>query len=197
MEIVHDAFPWDPWSPRDLACRLDGVAAPWAVAGGWALELFAGDGWREHEDVEISVPAPRFGEVRAALAGLELWLPVGGGRLRPLAEAGEPGQTWVLDPRAGAWRLDVIREPAAGGTWIYRRDPSVTMLYADLIEHTADGIPFLRPEVVLLFKTPAPRAKDEADFDAVLPLLGRARRDWLRIALGRVAPQHRWLPQLR
>jgi hypothetical protein len=28
------------------------VAAPWYVAAGWALELFAGDAAREHDDLE-------------------------------------------------------------------------------------------------------------------------------------------------
>jgi hypothetical protein len=196
VEIAHDAFPWLPWSPREVARRLEGVTAPWAVAAGRALELFAGAGWRGHDDVEISVPVSRFGEVRAALAGLELWVPVGGGRLRPLVGADEPGQTWALDGQAGAWRLDVLREPADGGTWVYRRDSNVRMPYTELIERTVEGIPFLRPEVVLLFKAAAPRVKDEADFDAVLPLLDPERRAWLRTSLRALNPSHAWIERL-
>jgi hypothetical protein len=30
---------------------------PWYVAAGWALELFTGDAAREHDDLEIAVPA--------------------------------------------------------------------------------------------------------------------------------------------
>lgn len=55
------------WNPRDLASRLAGVTAPWYVAAGWALDLFRGEQSREHDDIEIAVPAARFPEIRAAL----------------------------------------------------------------------------------------------------------------------------------
>lgn len=200
MDIAHDAAPWEAWTPREIAERLERVAAPWAVAAGWALELFVGVGWREHEDLEIVVPPSRFEEVRTALGELEFWVPVGDGRLRPLADVSELGsssqQTWALDLSAGAWRVDVIREPSAGDTWIYRRDGAIRMPYAQLIEHTADGIPFVRPEVALLFKAKHTRGKDDVDFDAVVPRLDSARRAWLRAALHRVHPGHGWLGRL-
>ena len=197
MELEHAAAPWQPWSPGETARRLEHVEAPWAIAAGWALELFVGESWRPHEDLEIAVPAPRFDEVRAALPELEFWVPIGDGRLRPLAEsAGESHQTWGLDPVAAAWRLDVFREPSAGDSWICRRDDSIRLAYAELVEHTADGIPFVRPEVVLLFKAKRSREKDEADFDAVLPRLDAARRAWLRAALERVHAGHAWLGRL-
>ena len=30
---------WDAWTPAEVARRLAGVAAPWYIAGGWAIEL--------------------------------------------------------------------------------------------------------------------------------------------------------------
>jgi hypothetical protein len=196
MEIAHDDHPWRPWTPKETARRLAGLAAPWAIAGGWALELFAGERWREHEDLEVAVPAARFDELRAPLAGLELWVPVGGGRLRPLGDAPAPGQTWALDRDAGAWRLDVLREPSEGATWIYRRDAGIRMPYAALLERTAGGIPFVRPDVALLFKASRTGDKDELDFERVAPLLGDERRRWLREALVRTHPGHAWIRQL-
>ena len=198
MEIAHDAAPWEPWSPWETARRLKGVDAPWGVAAGWALELFVGESWRHHEDLEVAVAENRFDELRAALGGLELWVPVGDGRLRPLAEVPRPAsqQTWGLDPEASAWRIDVFREPADGATWICRRDQAIRMPSTRLVERTTDGIPFVRPEVVLLFKAKHAREKDEEDFDVVLPRLDRERRSWLRDALQRVHAGHPWLAQL-
>ena len=197
MELEHAAAPWQPWTPGETARRLEHVTAPWAVAAGWALELFVGESWRPHEDLEIAVPAPRFDEVRAGLPELEFWVPAGEGLFRPLAEsASESHQTWALDAVAGAWRLDVFREPSAGDTWICRRDPSIRLPHAELVERTPDGIPFVRPEVVLLFKAKRAREKDEADFDALLPRLDATRRSWLTIALERVHPGHAWLGRL-
>jgi hypothetical protein len=56
---VGEDAPWDAWSPREAAARLAGVDVPWAVAGGWALDLFRGEVTREHSDLEIAVPAAR------------------------------------------------------------------------------------------------------------------------------------------
>ncbi len=59
------------------------------------------------------------------------------------------------------------------------------------------GIPHARPEIALLFKAKATRAKDEADFAAVLSHLEPEARRWLAGALAVVAPGHRWLGALR
>jgi Aminoglycoside-2''-adenylyltransferase len=68
---------WEPWTPSEVAQRLSRVSAPWYVAGGWALELFTGDAARQHADLEIAVPAARFGEVMAAFPGGFEWDIVG------------------------------------------------------------------------------------------------------------------------
>jgi hypothetical protein len=196
VEIAHDAVPWQAWSPEETALRLGRVTAPWAIAAGWALELFVGERWRGHDDLEVAVPATRFDELRAALAGLELWTPVGDDRLRPFVEAPASHQTWALDRSVPAWRLDVLREPSDGDTWICRRDATIRIAHAQLVERTADEIPFVRPEVVLLFKAKATRTKDDADFAVVAPRLERARREWLRAALVRVHPGHAWIERL-
>jgi hypothetical protein len=52
---------WDPWHPRVLAERLDGLEIPWYVAAGWALDLFRGEQTRAHEDLEMALPAASFG----------------------------------------------------------------------------------------------------------------------------------------
>jgi hypothetical protein len=199
VEIAQDAALWQAWSPWELTRRLEAVAAPWAVAGGWALELFAGETWREHEDLEIVVPAARFDEVRVALGELEFWVPVGEETLEPfdrLPADGRSHQTWGLDPAAAAWRVDVMREPSQGGTWICRRDDAIRLPHRDLVERTPDGVPYVRPEVVLLFKAKHAREKDEEDVDVVAPRLEREQRAWLCDALRRVHPAHAWLARL-
>jgi hypothetical protein len=71
------------------------------------------------------------------------------------------------------------------------------MPYARLIERTPDGIPYGRPEVILLFKAKhSHMEKNRADFADSLPLLDEARRRWLREALERVHPGHEWLEEL-
>lgn len=190
---------WRPWSPRELADHLAGVHATWCVAGGWALDLWHGRETRRHEDLELAVPRSQFGALRAALAAFELFT-AGDGALVPLPHDQEPPtgrhQTWVLDPLAREWRTDIFLEPGDATTWIYRRDESFALPRSGAIAHSADGIPYLRPELVLLFKAKAPRAKDELDFATALPLLDTSARHRLRESLERFHSGHAWIARL-
>lgn len=199
-----DTFVWDAWRPEEVQRRLAEVAAPWYVAAGWAIDLFLGGQRRDHEDTEIAVPRERLDEVLEALAGFEPYAAgvPGPGLVTPLAEVtGEAletyHQTWVLEPATGLWRLDVFREPSDGDMWISRRHQSIRLPYDGVIARTRDGIPYGRPEIVLLFKAKHARPKDDGDFAAVLPRLEPDRRRWLAEALELVHPGHRWLGELR
>jgi hypothetical protein len=188
----------DAWRPEQIAERLGGVRTPWCIAAGWALDLFRGRQTRPHGDLEIAVPAAGFPEIRDRFPEC-VFDAVGSGRV--WAEAGAEAlaathQTWSRDPASGRFLFDVFREPHEGGTWICRRDEGLRLPYDAIVERTADGIPYLVPELVLLFKAKAPRPKDQADFDGVLSLLGRARRDALSGWLERAHPRHPWLAQL-
>jgi len=198
--FAPDLTRWDAWSPQEVTERLDGVGVPWYVAAGWAIDLFLGGCHREHEDLEIAVPRARRDEVLAALPGFELfWAGEPPGMVTHCSAAEPEGchQTWVRDPTTGSWRLDVFSEPSDGDTWICRRDPSIRMPYDRLIERTPDGIPYGRPEVMLLFKAKSGRVKDDEDFAAALPLLKEDRRAWLADALDLVHPGHPWLRSLQ
>jgi hypothetical protein len=197
---------WDAWRPEQVAALLAGLQAPWFVAAGWAIDLFLGQERREHEDLEIAVPRARFSEIVERLAGFELFVPdgdlTGPGLVWPIDRAPTElegnHQTWVREPATGRWLLDVFREPSDGDTWIYRRDERIRLPYGDVIERTDDGIPYARPEIVLLFKAKrSVRPKDEADLEAVLPSLGSSRRKWLAEALALAHPGHPWLERIQ
>ena len=109
-------------------------------------------------------------------------------------------QTWIRDRESGDYLLDVFREPhtvdEAGDVWVCRRDESIRLPYADVILRTADGIPYVAPEIVLLFKAKAVRDKDQADFESVRPLMTGRQCEALSGLLGRVHPGHPWLARL-
>jgi Aminoglycoside-2''-adenylyltransferase len=196
-----DVSKWDAWRPEEIARLFDGVHMPWYVAAGWALDLFAGEQRREHEDLEVAVPSSRFDELEPVLRAFDAFVITGPGEATPLVDARDrlmdTHQTWMREPETELWRFDVFREPSDGDTWICRREPSIRMPYARLIERTADGIPYGRPEVVLLFKAKhAHEEKNRRDFEATSPLLDAARRAWLRDALERVHAGHEWLGAL-
>ncbi|MFE2068280.1 nucleotidyltransferase domain-containing protein [Streptomyces sp. NPDC059467] len=188
----------DAWRPEQVAERLDGVGTPWCVVAGWALDLFRGGQSRPHGDLEIAVPEAGFAEVRDRFPEYAFDA-VGSGRIWEGADAdvlAATHQTWLRDRASGRYLFDVFREPHEGGTWICRRDESLRLPYDAITERTADGIPYLVPELVLLFKAKEPRPKDRADFDGVLPLLSRARCEALSGWLTRMHPGHPWPREL-
>jgi hypothetical protein len=66
-----------------------------------------------------------------------------------------------------------------------------------VIERTKDGIPYGRPEIVLLYKAKhAHRERDKKDFADTVPHLDPERRRWLAEALELVHPGHAWLADL-
>ncbi|MET7710346.1 hypothetical protein [Micromonospora sp. NPDC005413] len=186
------------WTPHEVGQRLAGISAPWYVAAGWALDLFRGEQTRDHHDIEIGVPAGRFPEIRERFAEFTFDA-VGDARIWEAATAqvlNATRQTWLRDPATGRYLLDVFREPHDGDMWICRRDETIRLPYAEIIRHTVDRIPYLIPELVLLFKAKHVRPKDQADFDGVLPLLTRTQRETLSRLLTRIHPGHTWLAAL-
>jgi hypothetical protein len=190
---------WEAWSPSEVTRRLEGVHAHWYVAAGWALDLFSGGRTRDHDDLEIGVPAREYDAVAERLVehGLELFV-VGDGLARPPTESAlaTHHQTWARDRENGRWRVDVMREPSDGDDWVFRRDPRIRLPAVSVVARTAAGIPYAQPEIVLLFKAKSVRRKDEDDFARVLPFLDAPRRSWLREALELVHPEHPWLAAL-
>jgi hypothetical protein len=186
------------WPPNQVAQHLAGITAPWCVAAGWALDLFRGTQAREHSDTEIAIPAAAFPDIRDRFPGYAFDA-VSSGRIWEEASPdvlAATHQTWLRDQATGNYLLDVFREPHDGETWICRRDETIRLPYSEIIHHTPGGIPYLAPELVLLFKAKHTRPKDQADFDATIPHMTPAQRQTLAELLARVHPGHHWLRSL-
>ncbi|UPA26217.1 amino acid transporter [Shinella oryzae] len=195
--IPHDA--WCAWHPQELARRVSCVRRPWCVVGGWALDLWHGAETRPHEDIEFTVLRAQLPLFRHALTGLRFHA-VGNGEVRPLlgdeAPPADIAQVWCEDVAAGCWRADMMLEEGTLETWIYKRDPSIRRSRTDMVQVTKDGIPYLAPEAVLLFKAKYRREKDEADFARAAPMLDEDRRRWLKACIAKAYPDHGWLAAL-
>ena len=198
-KVDAEELPWAPWTPDDVAVRLRAVDVTWAVAGGWAVDLFVGRVTRAHEDLEIVVPSAA-AEVllRAFPAPAWAWrVPAPDEMFPPDADSlSRHHQTWLWDVQEGAFVLDLFRNRHEGGTWVCHRDESITAPWSDVVAHTADGVPYLLPEVVLLYKAKHARPKDVADLENLVPRMSTEDRgrlvDWLRM----VHPGHEWLGRL-
>jgi GNAT superfamily N-acetyltransferase len=198
VEGVPGLSAWDAWHPREAARRLTGLDVPWHVAGGWALDLWHGRQTRPHGDLEIAVARADLPAVHAQLAGggFVMYTPTGDGlhRLGPggtgLADDGH--QMWVCEPDVPAWRMDVFCEPRDPDEWICRHDPRIREPYARMVGTTSDGLAYLRPEGVLLYKARHRLPKNETDLALALPRLDEAARGWLAAALALAYPDHPW-----
>lgn len=179
---------WGDWDlsigPRDVAAWFAGWDGPWAVAGGWALELFVGSPTRPHHDLDMIVARSDAPKLHALLRGWELQMPSPAGFT--LWREGDPlpddvTQLWVRRSADGPWLFEILFEhiDVDAGTWRYRRDQSIELSLAEVILATAEGIPYVAPQVQLLYKMKARRARDVFDFDLVVPLLADDARAWL------------------
>jgi hypothetical protein len=186
-----------------LALLAD-LPGQWWIAGGWAIDLFAGKPWREHSDVDVLVLRKDLAALHDAMPGWELFACQypGADQLR-LWEAGETLPDVVHDiwcrPRFGApWAMQfmVMDHDETADRWIYRRDRRVGGSVADMTV-LADGYPVLAPEIQLLFKSKAPRAKDTRDAERALPLLAPERKQRLIDALTISDPENPWIGSLR
>lgn len=200
VQLAWGPDTWDAWDPWTIASLLDGVRARWYVAGGWALDLFRGRQTRPHEDLEIGVPLWEFDPVRDRLSTYDFYV-AGREGFWPVEAAGpayfEYQQTMVRDPSTDRWRLDVLRCPDDGVNWICALDRTIHRPHAEAVAHTPDGIPYLRPELVLLFKALQTRPKDQLDFDSTAPHLPADSQAWLATTLAQATgPHHPWLERL-
>lgn len=186
-------------SPAEAAVLFDGAPFRWWVAGGWSVELGAKPR-RFHEDLEVAVPRHDVPALRDWLHDYHLW-DTHEAALRFLAPdvivPVDHGQLWLRRDAFSPWLLDLMLTPVTSETWFYKRDQRVSRPLESVVRLGADGIPYQRPEITLLFKSRRRWDKDESDFDAVVPGLEPSDRAWLREAIGLTEPaRHPWLERL-
>jgi len=191
---------WEPMDPPGFAREMEGFDRPWWVVGGWAIEAATGFR-REHEDLDVSMLAcdvPAF--VEFVRGRWHVWNNVGG-VLHPLGDrwptVDEPdSQLWLRADATSPWVVDMPLTPDDDGRWTNKRLPG----HVDEVENVTwvagDGLRYLLPEIVLVYKARLRRAKDDSDFRATLPTLTDERRTWMRQGVAAVDPEHPWLQSL-
>jgi len=191
---------WQPLDPPGLAALMSGFERPWWIVGGWAVEAFTGVP-REHEDIDLSILACDVAAFRAHLG--EGWTPWSndGGTLRPLSNRfpevlDVESQIWLRRSAHEPWVVDLPITPDRDGLWTNKRDPGQALPVEEVTWIAADGIRYLRPEIVLLYKAALHRPKDDGDLATVWPRLDTRSRSWLRESVGRLYPDHPWLTEL-
>jgi hypothetical protein len=196
---VQDSGPWRAASPRDGARWLASLTEPWWIAGGWALDLFAGHQTRAHKDLDVGILRKNALQVLAVLADWQVFEAKNAvlTRLRPGAQPRDDVfSLWCRPAQTKAWTLELMLDEAEGEDWLYRRHREIRHPLKTAIRRSRQGIPYLSPEIQLLYKSHRMRAEDQADFRHIIPQLEPSGRDWLRSSLQMTQPAHPWLSLL-
>src|SRR5215470_10933820 len=185
--------PWEPMSPSEVAEIFARCPARWWIAGGYAIELAVGRPVREHGDIDVLLLRPDQLAVLRALPHWQwpgsrpAWQPpslrtsrtAADQRARHLVPA-RPRPAMADPGHAGRILRQRLGVPARPAHPAANCQPRVT---------AADGIPYLAPDVQLLYKAKALRRTDELDFAAALTVLTDPQRQWLSHALSLVHGQ--------
>lgn len=191
---------WEPLSPVEVAALFCDLRVPWWIAGGWAIDLFVGRTTRSHADIDVQILRDDQLTVQAALASWNLHAADPPGTLRPWKPSEilpeHVHDIWCRPDPISRWALQLMLADTEGEHWIYRRDRRIRRPLSSLTRRSPEGIPYLAPEIQLLFKARNPRRKDERDSAAALSYLGNEARCWLAASLRTCHPDSPWLLRL-
>lgn len=172
---------------------------PWFVVGGWAIDLFLDFESREHSDIEIGVFRCNQHDLREYLCGWAFTVIRSGlpGHWKKMEWLNLPAHELVATSSKYSLRkLEILLQEGDDENWIYRRNDQVKMSRSKTVITSIEGVPFLCPELVLLYKSKELRDKDDFDFETVSPELNEERKSWLKNALNACYSSHDWLNSL-
>ncbi len=86
--------------------------------------------------------------------------------------------------------------PDQDGLWTNKKLPGHVAPVEEVTWVADDGIRYLNPEIVLMYKARLGRLKDNRDLDRAWPLMDERAREWLREKVALLHPDHAWLARL-
>ena len=198
MKDVIDTNNWQALDPIEIQKLFKSLEIPWWIAGGWAIDLFIGRKTREHLDTDVLILRKDQLIIQEFLKDWKLYKTTKQG-LKPW-EKGEyleigVNSIWCKRESNSPWILQIMFLDADSKDWIYRRVSTIRRELSTIERKTDAGIPYLAPEIQLLFKAKKETiSKDQSDFINVLPLLQVKELQWLLDALHIQFPQgHNWI----
>jgi hypothetical protein len=187
------------YGPADAVDLFDGVDARWWVAGGWAIDLWLGEQTRPHVDLDVAILRSEQDRFWAVLRHWDLSLGPDT-QLQPFDEPEvEPPlhAVWCRPDPESDWAFELLLNDSADDRWLFRRDHAVSLPLERIGARSIEGgIPYLAPEIVLLYKAKQRRPHDELDLEAALPRLTAEQTSWLHRSIAAVHPGHPWLERL-
>jgi hypothetical protein len=184
---------WQPLELGEVVRLFEDFTAPWWICGGHALELALGRSWRAHDDIDVSVLREDASRLERAFEGWDVEI-AADGVLSPwngsvLRLDKNQNNLWCRRGTVQPWCLDITIADGNHESWIFRRDPTIRVGWEHAVLRSREGLPYLAPELQLLYKSKDVRPKDELDAKEVIPSLSPDQRERLRLLL---EPDHPW-----
>jgi hypothetical protein len=176
---------------------MESYPGKWMIAGGWAIDLHIGEETREHHDIEVAIFREEQHYLNTLLKGWEVKVAKSGKLI-----------SWDLNNRidptiheihASLYEkedVEFLINEQKHDRWIFRRDRTISFPLSSMNLQSEQGIPYLNPEIVLLYKAKHSKEKDQEDFRYVFPYLNEHQKEWLKQALMHHQPKHSWLRKL-
>lgn len=197
MMSAGELGPWEPLGLGAVVATFAPAPFRWWVSGGHALDLHVGRTWRAHEDIDVGIVRSDLSALHGLLRRWDLHVAAAGQLTRwrgePLAVARNQNNVWCRLTADGPWVLDLTIGEGTADSWTYRRDPSIQVPWSLAVLRTDEGIPYLAPELQLLYKSKGVRSKDDVDAAEVIPSLDARQRELLSRLL---EPDHPWQRRL-
>ncbi|MFC4410867.1 nucleotidyltransferase domain-containing protein [Chungangia koreensis] len=171
---------------------MSGFDRPWAIAGGWAVDLHVNRLTREHSDIEIAVFRHDQFKLKQYLNSFAFRKVVNG---QLIEWSGEELILPVHELHAsnGEQDIEILLNESKDGNWLFRREPQIYYDAGRVIENSTDSFPYLIPVIVLLYKAKHLREMDHADFLVLRDVLNDKDRIWLLKSLEIHQPGHPWI----
>ena len=201
MTSINDKN-WQALHPNEVKQLLKDLAIPWWIAGGWAIDLFVGNQTREHLDIDVLILRKDQFIIKDYLSdwllyktnqpGLLLW------DKREFLEIGV-NSIWCKKDEQSPWLMEIMFLDSEDDEWFYRREPKIREPINQIGNITKDNIPYLLPEIQILFKAKRhSEVKNEQDFQNALPLLSEQQKHWLIKSLNIEFPNgHIWIDYIK
>lgn len=192
-----DTDNWEGLPVESVAEIFHEIDVQWWIAGGWALDLFIGDTGRLHKDTDIQILRKDQLAVQEHFSGWQLFKTNQPGLASwPKGEfLNSPiNSVWARRDDKSPWVLDIKLMETEQDCWVYRRLPSIRGKISELGSTTDGGIPYIAPEIQLLYKSGANTDKDRFDLERTLSQLHPAKIKWLLDCLHMQNPSgHEWV----
>ncbi|MHA1966731.1 MAG: nucleotidyltransferase domain-containing protein [Candidatus Hodarchaeales archaeon] len=178
---------------------LNDFIKPWYIAGGWAIDLYLGKVTRMHKDIEIVIFRQDQRELYEYLNDWILYKVIPGQYKRERWLRNE----WLSLPiheihatshskEKSKINFEILLNESDHRYWYFRRNQQVKRHLYKIGKIGYQGIPYLSPEIVLLYKAKEPTIYDFKDFIQTMDLLTIEERTWLSKAIGYCYLSHPW-----